>query len=432
MPFTVTMPKLSPTMEEGAIARWHKREGEFIKAGELLVEIATDKATVEYTAVDEGWVRQILVQEGQATRVNQPIAVMTVSEKEGLEGYQPEAIDAGTPQDLPRQEVLVKASSAADQPSPIVAAMGVPQHVPEPPLEHYEHPCLSEPSGDRILASPLAKKLAADQKLDLRTVKGTGPGGRITSHDLEKAQPYGPVTFGRLEAPTLPPGTFHEVSLSPMRKAIARRLQESKSYIPHFYVKQVIQADELMATHKHLVHLGLKVSYNDLVIRGAALALREHPRVNVGFHSVHQTLVQFKTIDISVAVTLQDGLITPIIRHADYKNVGQISSEIKSLAKAAKEGKLKEEQYKGGSFCVSNLGMYGITEFTAVINPPQAAILAVGAIEQRPVVRQGNLVVGHTMTVTLSADHRVIDGALAAQFLKTFQMFMENPSGLLL
>lgn len=425
MPFTVTMPKLSPTMEEGAIARWHKREGEFVHAGELLVEIATDKATIEYTALDEGWLRQILVKEGEMRRVNQPIAVFTAEQHENLAGYRPEGIEIALPQLVPTPSPLLQ------QEMPI-ASLSAPRHVPEPPLTHYEHPHASEVPGERILASPLAKQLAKKMGLDLRTVKGSGPRGRITSKDLEKAQPEGVVTFGRLERPTIAPGTFREVPLSPMRKAIAKRLQESKSHIPHFYLKQVVQADYLVNVREQLANLELKVSYNDLLIRATALALREHPRMNAGFHSVNQTLVLYETIDIAVAVTLEDGLVTPIIRHADFKNVGQIAAEVKALAGRARQGKLEEHEYKGGSFCISNLGMYGISEFTAVINPPQGAILAVGAIEPQPVIKNGKVIAGQTMALTLSADHRIIDGALAAQFLKTIQRLLENPVGLTL
>lgn len=433
MPFTVTMPKLSPTMEEGAVARWHKKEGEFVKAGELLVEIATDKATVEHTALDEGWLRRQLAQPGQSIRVNQPIAVMSAVKDENIDNYQPEAIELNFPQTEQREELLEVAKPPSDKKQTMTqVAMAAPVHIPEPPLQHYEHPYPSEAPAERILASPLAKQMAKKMGLDLRTVKGSGPGGRITTHDLEKAQPEGIVTFGRVEAPHVNPGSFKEIPLSPMRKAIARRLQESKSYIPHFYVKQIIHVDHLVALRDQLLNLGLKVSYNDLVIRGAALALRQHPRVNVGFHSLNQSLIQYETVDISIAVNLEDGLITPIIRHADFKNVGQIAAEIKVLAQRAREGSLKEHEYKGGSFCVSNLGMYGITEFTAVINPPQAAILAVGAIEQRPIIKNDAVVPGQTMSVTLSADHRVIDGALAAQFLKTLQHILENPVSLTL
>jgi pyruvate dehydrogenase E2 component (dihydrolipoamide acetyltransferase) len=232
--------------------------------------------------------------------------------------------------------------------------------------------------------------------------------------------------------PEIAPGTFEEEPLTPMRKAIARRLQESKTFIPHFYVSQEVNAEALESCHRQLKNGGLKVSFNDFAIRACALALREHPHVNSGFNSVNSTTIRFKTIDISVAVTLPEGLITPIVRHADYKNLGQISSEVKSLAERARHGKLQREDYVGGSFTVSNLGMFGVTDFSAIINPPQAAILAVSAIEEKAVVRSGMVVPGKTLMITLSCDHRVIDGVDAAKFVKTVQKYLENPSLLLL
>lgn len=321
-------------------------------------------------------------------------------------------------------EVVVKAPHPPKEAAPSLQ----PVFVPEPPLE--EVPSLSHPPRERLFATPLAKKLAKEQGLDLTTVKGTGPSGRITSHDLAKAQPQGLVAFGREEVPKEPAGSFEEIPLSPVRKIIAKRLQESKSFIPHFYVTQVIDAGPLFNLREELKQLDLKVTFNDLIIRATALALRKHPDVNTGFNSLNQTIVQFKTIDISIAVTVEAGLITPIIRHADYKNVGELSAEMRLLAEKARKGKLQEHEYKGGSFCISNLGMFGITEFAAVINPPQAAILAVGGIEERPVVKAGNVVAGKTLTLTLSVDHRVIDGALAAQFLKSLQHLLENPVAL--
>ena len=312
---------------------------------------------------------------------------------------------------------------------PSTPPLSQPAFTPEPPLSEELQPPSKE---GRLIASPLARRLAKKRGLDLSTVKGTGPGGRVTSRDLDKAQPAGLVTFGRQETPTLAAGSYEEIALTPMRKMIARRLQESKSFVPPFYVKQSINAEPLFALREQLKAHDLKVTFNDMIIRACALSLREHPKVNTGFNSVNQTVIQFKTIDISVAVTLEAGLITPIIRHADYKNLGQISLEVKQLAERARVMKLKEHEYKGGSFCVSNLGMFGITEFAAIINPPQAAILAVGGIEERAVVKEGKVIAGKTLILTLSADHRVIDGALAATFLKTLQKILENPAALLL
>lgn len=433
MPFTLTMPKLSPTMEEGTIAKWRKKEGDYVKAGDVLFEVATDKATVEHSALDEGFLRKILIQEGQSAIVNQPIAVFTEKKEESIEGYKPEG---ELPKAAPAKPTPVEAPSKEAAPAPTkpaaAGAMAQPAFIPEPPLAKYTFSGAGGEIEGRIIASPLAKKIAREKGIDLTTVKGTGPHGRIMSRDLDLAQPAGTVTFGRRETPSITPGTYEEIPLSPIRKIIGQRLQESKTFIPHFYTTQEILADKMVSLRAELATVGLKVSYNDFVLRASALALREHPNVNSGFNSVNQSLIRFKTIDISVAVSVSTGLITPIIRHADFKNLGQLSSEMRVLASKAKAGKLMREEYTGGSFTVSNMGMFGISEFVAIINPPQAAILAVGGIEDRAVVKEGQVVPGKTMRVTLSADHRVLDGADAAKFLKTLQKYLENPSLLLL
>jgi pyruvate dehydrogenase E2 component (dihydrolipoamide acetyltransferase) len=240
------------------------------------------------------------------------------------------------------------------------------------------------------------------------------------------------VTFGRQERPKVAPGTYEEEKMSPMRKVIAQRLQAAKTFIPHFYVTMEVRAEKLLDAREQMKSLGHKISINDFIVRACALALREHPEVNSGFNSAEQTLIRFKTVDISVAVAVKDGLITPIVRHADYKNLGEISAEIKVLAQKAKEGKLQKEEYVGGSFTVSNLGMYGVSDFVGIINPPQAALLAVGAIEDRAVIEDHIVVPGEVMRLTLSGDHRVIDGAIGAQFLQTIKKFLENPTSLLM
>jgi pyruvate dehydrogenase E2 component (dihydrolipoamide acetyltransferase) len=435
MPFTLTMPKLSPTMEEGTIVKWRKKEGEFVKAGDVLFEVTTDKATVEHSALDEGWLRKILIEEEESAVVNQPIAIFTEKEDESIEGYQPEGVVAKLPQpeatSAPAKEEIPAKEAAAPAPKAI-GAMQQPAFAPEPPLAKYS---FLGPQGEvtgRIPASPLAKKIAREKGIDLTTVKGSGPNGRIMSRDLDLAQPASVVTFGRREVPTTVPGTYEEVALSPMRKVIAQRLQESKTFVPHFYCTQELLADKMVSLRAELATAGLKVSFNDFVMRASALALREHPNVNSGFNSVNNSIIRFKTIDIAVAVSIGAGLITPIVRHADYKNLGQISQEVKLLAARAREGKLSREDYVGGSFTVSNLGMFGISEFVAIINPPQAAIVAIGGIEDKPIVKEGQVVPGKTMKLTLSADHRVLDGADGAKFLKTVQKYLENPSLLLL
>lgn len=389
MPFTVTMPKLSPTMETGTIAKWHKKEGDLVNAGDLLLEVSTDKATVEHTALDEGYLRKIVVPDGQDAQVNQPIAIFTESADESIDGYTPEGAAA------------VKTKTETPEIKAAVAA-------PSPAKEQT-----------RILASPLAKKIAKQQGIDLGNITGSGPRGRIVVKDLK--QP---------ERVSLPSGTFEEIALSPMRKVISQRLLEAKTTIPHFYVQMAIDATHLVSFREQLLALDQKVTYNDCIIKASALALREHPVLNSGFNAANQSLVQYKTIDISVAVSVEGGLITPIVKHADQKNLSQISSEVQQLAKKAKEGKLAPQEFQGGSFTISNLGMYGVTQFQAIINPPQAAILAVSAILDQPVVKNGTIVPGKIMNLTLSADHRVVDGVAAAKFLNTLQKYLENPVAL--
>lgn len=422
MPFTVTMPKLSPTMEEGTIVKWHKKVGDHVAAGDVLIEVATDKATVEYNALDEGYLRLIVVPEKGSAVVNQAIAVMTETAQEKIEGYEPE----GTKIEAKKEEVKSAVQEKVERVEKVGVGLQTPAFVPEPPLEKYEFAFPME--GGRAKASPLAKKLAREKGLDLAAVKGSGPGGRVTSRDLDLAQPDQAVSFAPREVPTEVPGSYEEVALTPMRKVVGQRLQQSKTFIPHFYVSQEVDAGALMELRDQLKEGNVKVTINDFVIRSCALALREHPNVNSGFNSVNQSILLFKTVDISVAVTVEGGLITPIIRHADYKNLGEISLEVKSLAARAKLGKLEPEEYKGGSFTISNLGMFGISQFTAVINPPQSAILAVAGIEDCVRIKNGQAALGKKMMINLSVDHRVVDGAEAAKFMKTVQKYLENPA----
>lgn len=425
MPFTVTMPKLSPTMEEGSIAKWHKKEGDKVQSGELLIEVATDKAVVEYNALDEGYLRKILVPTGGKAIVNQPIAIFTEKANESIEGYKPEGTMPGNAK-VETQNAKVEEKKAESKPT---VAMQQAAFTPEPPLEKYDFNFPT--TNKRTAASPLAKKLAKDKGLDINTVKGSGPNGRVTSRDLDLAQPDQTVRFGKRETPTEIPGSYEEIELSPMRKVIAQRLQQAKSFIPHIYVRQEVDAAALFEAREQLKSGNLKITFNDFVVRASALALREHPEINSGFNSTNQSIIRFKTIDISIAVTVEGGIITPIVRHADYKNLGELSVEVKELATRAKLGKLKPEEYKGGSFTISNMGMYGVSDFAAIINPPQAAILAIGGIEECPRVKNGQVIVGKRMNLVLSADHRVIDGAEAAKFIKTVQKYLENPALLL-
>lgn len=433
MPFTLTMPKMSPTMEEGTIAKWHKKVGDHVEADELLLEVATDKATVEYNALDSGWIRKILVQDGGEAVVNQPIAIMTEDKKESIEGYEPEGTAPKAAVQAPKEAVSEKKAKVAESeaPAPQAAAIRQASFVPEQPLQpldlrkHDVH-------GGKLKASPLAKKIAAEKGLDLSTVKGTGPGNRIVSADLSRAQPAGVAAFGRKELPKDAPGSYEEEALTPMRKVISQRLQEAKSFIPHFYVSLKINPEPLMQLREQLKTHGIKLTVNDFIIKATALALRDHPNVNSGFNSVSNSIVRFKTIDISVAVSLPTGLITPIVRLADFKNLGEISLEVKALAARAKEGKLEAHEYKGGSFTISNLGMYGVSDFVAIINPPQAAILAVSGILPVPVIKDGAVIPGSELTLTLSGDHRVIDGVAGAEFLRTLQKYLESPAVLLI
>ncbi len=431
MPFTLTMPKLSPTMEEGTIIKWKKNIGDFVKAGDILFDVATDKATVEHAALDDGFLRQILIGDGKDATVNQPIAVFSLKKDEDISSYKPEGL---IPEVKVAPQAQVQEAPELKKSAPVASgpAQQQPAFTPESPLENFEFPFPAGARSSKLKASPYAKKLASEKGVDLSTVKGSGPHERILARDISLGQADVSVAFGRRDAPTIVPGTYEEESLSPMRKVIAQRLQQSKSWIPHFYVTQEINAERMVQVRDQLKVGGVKITFNDLIVRATALALKKHPEINSGFNSVTQSIIRFKTIDISIAVSVAAGLITPIVRHADFKNVGQIAVEIRALAEKAKSGKLAREEYVGGSFTISNLGMFGISEFKGIINPPQAAILCIGGIEEKAVVKQGQVVPGKTITLSLSADHRVVDGADGARFMKTLQEFIENPSLLLL
>lgn len=425
MPFTLTMPKLSPTMDEGVIAKWHVKEGDYVGAGDVLMEVATDKATIEHAAIDEGYVRKILILDGGKARVNQPIAIFTESADESIEGYEPEGEAPPPPEKIKEEE---KVEEAAPTLAPAAAgAMQQPAFAPPPPLEGYTLEGPTKPIHGRLPASPLARKLATEKGVDLSSIKGSGPHGRIMSRDVETGAPEAVVSFAK-GRPTMAPGSYEEEALTPMRKVVGQRLQESKTFIPHFYVTQEMDAEPMVSLREELKSGGLKVTFNDFIVRASALALRQHPEINSGFNTVNSTIVRYKTIDISIAVSLPDGLITPIVRHADFKNLGEISSEVRRLAKGARDGKLMPEEYIGGSFTLSNLGMFGVRDFIAVINPPQAAILAIGGIQDKAVVKEGQVACGKTIAFTLSGDHRVVDGVDAAKFLSTLQQLIENPS----
>ncbi len=438
MPFTFTMPKLSPTMEIGVIAKWHKKEGDHIDAGEVVLEVTTDKATVEHSALDEGWLKKILVSEGEEAKVNQPIAIFTTENNESIEGYEPVGIQLEGEKPIVEEKAVEQSDTSqakeVETPSKTKAtgSMNQPAFEPTEPLKDYTFEFPGEQISKRIAASPLAKKLAKERHLDITTVKGSGPGGRVVSQDLEKAQSSGIVSFSRREVPQLPPGSYEEIPLSPVQKIVGERLQAAKALIPHFYVTQEIDADPLIKVREELKNLNVKLSFNDFIMKACALALKIHPNINSGFNTVNNTGIHFKTIDIAVAVSLDEGLITPIVRHADFKNIGEIAVEVKSLAKRARDGKLAMQEFQGGSFTVSNAGMYGITELFPVINPPQSAILGVGGIKEVARVKGSVVVPGNQISLVLAADHRSVNGAAGADFLRTLKSFLENPSGLLL
>lgn len=422
------MPKLSPTMEVGTIVKWYKQSGDKIEFGDILVEISTDKAVLEHTASEEGWFREIIAQSGEKMAIGTPIAIISSEKDEpyNLEELLPKVSSSTSSitEDTEIPPLVVPTDAKASVPT-----MAVVGFKPEPPLSAL---LTLKQNSYKSPISPLAKRIAKEKNLDVSGIQGSGPGGRIVKKDLENAPLKSIAGFGYPEAPEVCPGSYHEECLSPIREVIAERLQASKTFIPHFYVRQKVYATPLLALLKELQSQGIKLSINDCIVRACALALKEFPNVNSGFNSIDNKLVRFETIDISIAVAIPDGIITPIVRCADRKNIGMISAEIKSLAAKARSQSLKEEEYKGGSFCISNLGMTGITEFTAIIHPPQAAILAVGSIIEEAVVLDGEITAGSTCMLTLSVDHRVIDGYPAAQFIKRIQKILESPSVLLL
>jgi pyruvate dehydrogenase E2 component (dihydrolipoamide acetyltransferase) len=433
MATNILMPALSPTMTEGTLARWLKNEGDVIKAGDVLAEIETDKATMEVEAVDEGVLGKILVADGTAgVKVNAPIAVL-VDEGEAV----PSAAPVSAPAPAPK---------AAAQSEPTATAKAEPASAKLTPVADNN---IVAQDGTRLFASPLARRMASQAGLDLATMTGTGPNGRIVRADIDTAMSGGakpasvaapaPATApAKPIAPAAPITASHTlVPHSTMRKVIARRLSEAKATIPHFYASIDVEIDALLKLRAELNAksakegpAAFKLSVNDLVIKAAAATLRRIPKVNASW--TDDALVLYDDVDISIAVSITDGLITPIVRKADLKGLAAISNEMKDLAARAKAGKLKPEEFQGGGFSISNMGMYGVSDFAAIINPPQAGILAVAAGQQRPVVKDGALAIATLMTCTLSVDHRVVDGALAAEWLAEFKRIVEDPLSLML
>ena len=432
MPINITMPALSPTMEEGNLARWLVKEGDNVSAGDVIAEIETDKATMEVEAVDEGVIAKILIPEGaEAVKVNAPIAVLA---EEGEDVA--EAAKAGGNSGGGKQETFAVAASAPAEsaaPGPVAAANGS--------------------GGNRTFASPLARRIAKDAGIDVAAISGTGPKGRVVKADVEAAIASGGAAAKSVQAAagTATPkpisddaalklfegGSYELVGHDTMRKTIARRLVEAKSTVPHFYLTIECELDALLKLRGDLnksapVRDGrpaYKLSVNDMIIKALALSLRDTPDANVSW--TDENMVRHAHADVGVAVSIPGGLITPIVRRAEEKNLSTISNEMKDMAGRARDRKLKPEEYQGGSSAVSNLGMMGVKEFSAVINPPHATILAVGAGEQRAVVRDGAVAIATMMSVTLSTDHRAVDGALGAELLTAFRAYIENPMSML-
>ena len=431
------MPKLSPTMEIGTVVKWRKNVNEYITADEVLLDISTDKSIIEYSFLDEGWLREILIKENEKATIGEPIAIIT-SEKDEL--IDKEKILTSIPKNVENSPIPLNShkeqESSLNSDSPNVAISShssyqLPSFSPEPPLSDFQYSVQTESNVQRI--SPLAKFISQEKNLDLSEIKGSGPGGRIIEKDLINAPKKNIVRFYQppLNFSSIP-GAYEEKDLSPIREVVSSRLQAAKISIPHFYIKQEINAKKLIDLKNQLNNLDIKLSYNDFITRACAIALKKFPNINSGFNSVNNKIVLFKTIDISFAVALEDGIITPIIRCADQKNLQSLALETKKLVKKAKNNQLNEHEYKGGSFCISNLGMTNIEEFSAIINPPQSAILAVGGIISKPVIENNLVVPGYTITLNLSLDHRVIDGYEGALFMKQLQKLLENPAVLLL
>jgi pyruvate dehydrogenase E2 component (dihydrolipoamide acetyltransferase) len=449
----IQLPALSPTMTEGKIVKWLKKEGESISSGEAIAEVETDKSNLEVEAFDDGVLLKILVPEGETGKVGAPIAVIG-QKGEKVEASAP-AAKAATP--APAAASAAPTPPAKPAPKPAPPGPEARREMPQPeeraqkpggpaqvvPIRRAEEPAppAAEENG-RLRASPLAKRMARDEGLDLAAVQGSGPSGRIVKRDVEAAigqagqagqaaavarapapagRPAPVPTFGRREPEVLP--------ISGMRKIISQRMAEVKPGVPHFYVTVDIEMEEAAKVREQAKAAEVKVSFNDLIVKAAALALRRQPKVNVSIQG--DRILQFHTADVGIAVAIEDGLITPVIRDADQKSLGTIAAESRELAERARRKALKPEEYSGGSITVSNLGMFGVDSFIAVINPPQASIVAVGAVSEKAVVREGKVVARKMMSATFSGDHRIVDGALGAQYLQELKALLEQPTKLL-
>ena len=428
------MPKLSPTMEEGQISRWLKKEGDKVSMGEPLAEIDTDKATMEMQALANGVLRKILINEGQSAPLGQLIAVIG-EPNEDIAALLSEAPAAAA---KPQEEKKPEPEKAPEQPAPApqakaAAASAQPQPQPRVDNGRQPQPAAASDSG-RMIVSPLAARMAAEAGIDLRSLQGSGPGGRIIKKDIEAAlsQPKAEAapSLRLVETPQFQQAgasAYRDEPASEIRKVIAKRLVTSLGPVPHFFLTTDIEMDRAAEMRRGINALDpdLKISINDIIIKVTAAALRQHPAVNASFQE--KIVRYYEHADIGVAVAIEDGLITPVVRAADQKSLSQIAAEVRELAERARSRKLKPEEYTGATFSISNLGMFGIDEFTAVINPPEGGILAVGAMTPKPVVRENEIVIRQMMRVTMSCDHRIIDGATGAKFLQTFKKILENP-----
>jgi pyruvate dehydrogenase E2 component (dihydrolipoamide acetyltransferase) len=398
----ILMPKLSDTMTEGVILKWLKKEGEIVKQGETLVEIESDKANMELEAYDSGVLRKIIIPEGSSAGIGTPIAII-----------------ANANEDI---------SALLGEPPLTTQRMQKIDTVREPSKLHTPSPALV-PSDSFVKASPLAKRFATDNKIEWRTLSGSGPQGRIIKRDVE------PLLSGKKPmqfrpAASIIRGGYRDIELSLIRKTIAKRMLESKQTVPHFYATVEIDIEPAMAFREQLnTATDSKIGFTDILVKTAAATLMNHPNVNAAY--LGNSMRQFGEAHVAVAVALDDGLVTPVLRNCEQKTIPQLNAELLDLVKRARNRKLKPEEYQGATFTISNLGMFGVDDFVAIVNPPEGAILAVGSIVEKPVVKNGQVVIGHTMKVTLSSDHRIIDGALAARFLQDFKKLMENPVGLL-
>lgn len=416
------MPKLSDTMTEGVVAEWTKKVGDKVSSGEVLAEIETDKATMEFESFYDGVLLHIGVEKGKAAPVNSVLAVI------GKEGEDISALLAGASSSAPAPAAApVKDEVKAAEPAPAA----VPSPAPVAPAAAAPvAPVASSNGSGRVFASPLAKKIAEEKGIDISAVAGTGESGRIVKRDVDHYVPYTPASRAVSIAPA-GVESYTDENISQMRKTIARRLAESKFTAPHFYLTLDIDMDNAMKARKSMNQMeGVKVSFNDMVIKAVAMSLKQHPAINSSW--LGDVIRRNHHVNIGVAVAVDEGLLVPVVRFADTKGLVQIGSEVREYAQKAKDKKLQPSDWEGNTFTISNLGMFGIESFTAIVNPPDSCILAVGGIKEVPVVKNGQVVPGNVMKVTLSCDHRVVDGASGAAFLQTFKNYMENPVNMLL